>query len=198
MLGALDAGACGRAELSAHGSLFSASFCFGHLAFRRNATWPSPRLVRVALRSLLPGQRARDQEHRIVVPIDDALLQRDDAVVGDVDVLGAHLGAAPRDVAVARSRSCADLGDAVRVVERVHLEAGEPDHEPRADELVLAVAVAQDVADVLAQEALDALAELLHAVDVLLVHPVLAVGVRRVRLERPDAPVLPVVPATRR
>ena len=32
--------------------------------------------------------------------------------------------------------------------------------------------VAQHVADVLAQVALDALAELLHAVDVVLVHPV--------------------------
>ena len=39
------------------------------------------------------------------------------------------------------------------------------------------VVVAQDVADVLAQEALDALPELLDAVDVLLLHPVVAVGV---------------------
>ena len=45
---------------------------------------------------------------------------------------------------------------------------------------VLGLVVAQHVADVLAQEALDALAELLHAVDVLLLH---APGpVRRVRL----------------
>ena len=58
----------------------------------------------------------------------------------------------------------------------------------------LLVAVAQHVADVLAQEALDALPELLHAVDVLLVHPVLAVGVARLRLERRDALVLLVVP----
>ena len=42
----------------------------------------------------------------------------------------------------------------------------------------LRVAVADHVAHVLAQVALDALAELLHAVDVLLVHPVLAVGAR--------------------
>ena len=40
--------------------------------------------------------------------------------------------------------------------------------------------VAQDVADVLAEEALDALAEFLHALDVLLLHPPGAVGgVRR-------------------
>ena len=36
--------------------------------------------------------------------------------------------------------------------------------------LVLRVVVAQHVADVLAEEALDALAELLHAVDVVLLH----------------------------
>ena len=41
---------------------------------------------------------------------------------------------------------------------------------------VVLVVVAQDVADVLAQEALDALAELLDAVDVLLLHAPGAVG----------------------
>ena len=80
------------------------------------------------------------------------------------------------------------------VVERVHLQAGEADHEARADEPVLAVAIAEHVAHVLAQEALDALPELLHAIDVFLVHAVLAVGVARLRLERPDALVLRVVP----
>ena len=59
---------------------------------------------------------------------------------------------------------------------------------------ILAVAIAEHVADVLAQEALDALSELLHAIDVLLIHAVLAVGVARPRLERADALVLPVVP----
>jgi hypothetical protein len=48
----------------------------------------------------------------------------------------------------------------------------EPDHEARPDELVLLVVVAQHVADVLAQVALDALPELLDAVDILLHHPV--------------------------
>ena len=65
---------------------------------------------------------------------------------------------------------------AVLGVERVHLERGRVDQEARADELVVHVVVAQDVADVLAQEALDALAELLHAVDVLLRHAPGAVG----------------------
>ena len=49
--------------------------------------------------------------------------------------------------------------------------------------LLLLLVVADDVADVLAQEALDALAELLDAVDVLLHHPVRAVRVRRLGLK---------------
>ena len=56
----------------------------------------------------------------------------------------------------------------VRGVERVHLERGGVDEEPRADEPLELAVIAQDVAHVLAQEALDALAELLHAVDVAL------------------------------
>ena len=53
-------------------------------------------------------------------------------------------------------------------VDRVHLEPGDPHEEARAHERLLGLVVAQHVADVLAQEALDALAELLDAVDVLL------------------------------
>src|SRR3954451_12305068 len=39
------------------------------------------------------------ERHRIVLAVDYALLHRDDRVVGDVDVLRAHLGAALGDVA---------------------------------------------------------------------------------------------------
>ena len=56
---------------------------------------------------------------------------------------------------------------AVVDVERVHLELGEADEEARPGVLGLVVlVVADDVADVLAHEALDALAELLAALDV--------------------------------
>ena len=66
---------------------------------------------------------------------------------------------------------------AVVGVERVHLELGEADEEagPGVGGLVLLV-VADHVADVLAHEALDALAELLAALDVDLLHPVAVVG----------------------
>ena len=78
----------------------------------------------------------------------------------------------------------------------MHLEAREPDHEARTDEagLFAAVAIAQHVADVLAQVALDALAELLDAIDVLLIHAMRAVGLARPRLELRDPLVLDVVP----
>ena len=49
------------------------------------------------------------------------------------------------------------------------------------------------MADVLAEEALDAFVEFLHALDVFLVHPPLAVGILRLRLERRDRLCLLVV-----
>ena len=77
---------------------------------------------------------------------------------------------------------------AVEGVERVHVQLGEPDQEARAGEgLLVLLVVAHHVAGVLAQVALDALAELLAALDVDLLHPVVArleVGRRRERRDR--------------
>src|SRR6266571_2232540 len=151
------------------------------------------------LRCLLSGLAGSEDlpaepEERIVEPIDDPLLQRDDAVVGDTDPLRADLGAAAGDVAQARTELVSDRRDPVGGIERVHLQRGEPDQEARADEGLLAPVIAQHVADVLAQEALDAFAELLHPVDVPLHHPILSVGIARPRSKRRDPPVLLVVP----
>src|SRR4029078_4928376 len=143
---------------------------------------------------LLAVEQAPDGEQRIIVAIPHALLHRDDGVVGDADVLGAHLGATTGDVAHAGAVVLLELRDAVLGVQRVHLQTGDADHEARTDELVLTLAVAQHVTHVLAQEALDALAELLRAIGVSLMHAALAVGPRRDRLERRDALVLAVVP----
>ena len=52
----------------------------------------------------------------------------------------------------------------------MHFQPRGADEKARAAELFLLIVIAQDVADVLAQEAFDALAEFLHAVDVPLVH----------------------------
>ena len=64
-------------------------------------------------------------------------------------------------------------------VERVHLEFGEADEEPRPGVLGLVLLVVADhVAHVLAHEALDALAEFLATLDVDLLHPVATLGLR--------------------
>src|SRR6188508_1017440 len=46
-------------------------------------------------------QLVSQPHHRVVLTVGGALLQRDQRIVGDLDVLGAHLGAALGDVAEA-------------------------------------------------------------------------------------------------
>ena len=70
----------------------------------------------------------------------------------------------------------AQVRDPVLDVERMHLQRGRVNQEPRADEGVMELVVAQHVADVLAQEALDTLPEFLDPVHVRLGHPPGAVG----------------------
>ena len=94
-----------------------------------------------------------------------------------MDVLGAHLGAALGDVAQADLELVLHELAPVERVERVHVEARQVDQEARPGERPLLV-VADDVTHVLAEEALDALPELLDAIDVLLLHPPRAVGAR--------------------
>ena len=65
---------------------------------------------------------------------------------------------------------------AVAGIERIHLQLRRVDQEARTDEFLVQVVIAQHVAHVLAQEALDALAEFLDAVDVGLLHAPRAVG----------------------
>src|SRR6478735_3627024 len=128
-------------------------------------------------RSALAETDLRAQPHeRVVVTADHALLHRDDRVVGDLDVLGADLGAALRDVAHPDALFVAgEVRTVFTRVERVHVELGRPDEEAGSGErLLVALVVTHDVAGVLAEEALDALAELLRPLDVDLLHPVLA------------------------
>src|SRR5205823_14843943 len=58
----------------------------------------------------------------------------------------------------------------VERVQWVHVQRGDAHHLARAEEAVLPVMIAQNVADVLAEEALDALAEFLNAIYVDLLH----------------------------
>src|SRR5439155_1485707 len=131
----------------------------------------------------LAAHSAQRPTDRVVRARHHALLERDDRVVGDVDVLRAHVRAALGDVAVAEPVLLTNEFGAIVRVERMHLERREPHEVARAREprLVLLV-VADDVTHVLAEEALDALMELLHALDVVLVHAARAVGFLRLRL----------------
>ena len=163
----------------------AASFARQHLEERQGET-PPPGICSRLRRALgrgggdVPSPRGRrEREQRVVVPVGHALLQRDDRVVGDLDPLRADLGAALRDVAERDARLVLHEVGAVGGVERVHLERGDADEEARAEVAALQVVVAQDVADVLAEEALDALAELRDAVDVLLLHAPVGVRLRR-------------------
>src|SRR5262249_40870478 len=140
--------------------------------------------ARSALPALVAAELPQQPDDRIQ-RIGRPLLQGNDPVVGDVDVLGADLGAALGDVAEPDARVVLDEAGAIARVQRMHVEAGQLDEEARTGERALLVLViANDVADVLAQEALDAFVELLDAIDVLLHHPVGAVGLRRLQAQR--------------
>src|SRR5262245_33873938 len=122
--------------------------------------------------------------HRIVEVVHHAFLQRDDRIIGDVDRLGTVPRAALGDVAVPDPGRLLEVARARRDVEGMHLQAGDADEEAGAGEAVLLLVIAQHVADVLTEEALDALAELLYPVDVRLLDA--QRSVRRVGRTRPE------------
>src|SRR2546430_191138 len=143
----------------------------------------------------LAGEFPPQRREGIVVRVHHPLLERDDGVVRNRDRLGTDLGATLRDVAIADPARFAEIGPAVRLVERVHL-VHRGAHEKRgAHELGVLAVRAQHVTYVLAEEALDALAEFLGPLDLVLIH---APGtIRRVGgagLERGDPLVDFVVP----
>ena len=85
--------------------------------------------------------------------------------------------------------------DAIGGIERVHLERGRVGQKSRTDELVMQLVVAQDVAHILAEKTLDALAEFLHPIDVRLPHaPGAICRVSRAWLERRDGLLHPEIP----
>src|SRR5689334_4616070 len=77
----------------------------------------------------------------VVLAIDHALLHRDDRVVGDLDALGADLGAALGDVAHADAGLLLGQLAPVVAVQRVHVELGVPEEEARSREGRLVVLV---------------------------------------------------------
>src|SRR5919201_1849915 len=126
---------------------------------RRIPPTTTPTLVRGSLRSgtrwpalvAAAAERARQAGERVVAAVDHPLLQRDDRVVGDVDVLRADLAAALGDVAHADAHLAGEQVAPVVRVQRVHLELRVADEHARAREALLVVLVVADhVADVLA------------------------------------------------
>src|SRR5918993_1319696 len=107
----------------------------------------------------------------MVEAVDGPSLEGDDGILGARDVLRAPLRATARDVAVADAVALLQVLQPVTRVERMHFEGRVVEKKPRSDESLVQMMVTQDVADVLAQEAFDALPELLHAIDVRLRHP---------------------------
>ena len=87
-------------------------------------------------------------------------------------MLRAYLLAAFRDVAHADAGLAVQQARTSLGIERVQLEAGDPNHVARPVVEGLVVVVAQDVADVLAKKAFDALAVLVDAFGVFRQHPV--------------------------
>src|SRR3982074_692146 len=108
---------------------------------------------------------------RVVVLGDHPLFERNNGVVGDFDLLRTHLRAALGDVAHADAGARFDQLQPVIAVQRMHFQRREADKETRSREAAfVALVVANDVADILTQEAFDALVELLDPVYVALEH----------------------------
>src|SRR5579872_4207874 len=144
---------------------------------------------------LLSAEDPQQFGHRVVELIDDAFLQRDDGVVGNRYAFRTNLRTALRNIAVADAVLLFQVLRATLSVQWVHLERRSVDKKTRANELLKHLVLAKHVADVLAEEALNALAELLHPFDVYLRHaPGPVRGVRGPRLERLDAFLHPEIP----
>src|SRR6266581_2158749 len=119
---------------------------------------------------LLPRQLSQEPTHWIVEIIYNSLFERNDRVVGDVDVFGTNFRAAFSDVAVADTELLFQQLGSIQTVKRMHFKPRHAHKESRPAELFLLVVIAQHVANVLAQKAFDALAKLLHAIDFALIH----------------------------
>src|SRR5258708_29627540 len=133
-------------------------------------------------RGFLSAEDLHEVADWIVELVDAPLLERNDRIVRDRNMLRTDLGAAFRDVAVADSVRLLQLRYAIRRIQRMHLQGCRIDQIPRSYKLLVLVMVAEDVTDVLTQEALDALPKFLHPVDVGLLDTPRAV--RRVRRSR--------------
>src|SRR5439155_8491212 len=123
----------------------------------------------------------------IVKLIHYALLQRNNRIVRNGNVLRTDIGAALRDVAIPDSERLLQFRQTIRRIQWMHFKRRNVHEKTWPDELVVQMVLAQHVANVLAQIALDAFAKLLNPIDVSLLHAPGAIGrIRLARLKRLD------------
>ena len=106
----------------------------------------------------------------VVEFIDHSLLEGNDGVLGDGDVFGTNFAATGCDVAIADTVGLLQFTDSIFNIERMHLKRGNVHKETWASEFVEIAVLAQHMANILAQKALDTFSEFLYAVDILLRH----------------------------
>src|SRR5579884_2415374 len=141
-----------------------ASAC-GMLSRDIGFSWNS---IFASLRSIRRAEHTEQFRDRVEEAIHHPLLQRNNRIIGDRDALRADFGAAFGDVAEPDHEIAPQLRDAVPRVQRMHFQRRRVHQKARAYELSVHLVVPQHVADVLAQVALDTLAELMKTVRVLM------------------------------
>ena len=127
----------------------------------------------------------------MIIFIYHALFQRDDRVVSDVNFLGTNLSAALCNIAKSQPEFIFQKSYPRDPIQRMHLQRGHSHEETRSAKFIVFIVLAQNMANVLAQETLNALAELLHPVNIFLQHLPLC---SRTRLESRNLLVHFVIP----
>jgi hypothetical protein len=115
-------------------------------------------------------QLPKEPSHRIIILVNDALFERNDCIVSDVNVFWTDLSAALGDVAISETQLFFQYRSAIEAVERMHFQAGNPNEETRSAKLILLFMISQDVAHILTKKTFNALAKLLHPINVSLLH----------------------------
>src|SRR5438093_772081 len=116
------------------------------------------------------AEEAQESAERIVKLIHYALLQRNNRVVRNGDILRTNVGAAFRDVAISNPERLLQFRQTIRRIQWMHFKRRNVHQKTWPDELLVQMMLAQDMANILAQIALDAFAKFLNPVDVGLLH----------------------------
>src|SRR6266446_9273326 len=97
-----------------------------------------------------PSDFPHQHEHGIIEFVDYAFLQRNDRVVGDVNLFGTDFCAAFRNVAQTDTEFILEHSGARLGVEGMHLEPRHSHEEPRSPEVLQLLMLAKNVAHILA------------------------------------------------